>query len=185
MQVVADATYSEPCDVLLLVAAVRATASMSRNLPTSATGFITAHIPHLDDHDSGKPAESLPQSMQLLFDVAVRSSSACSHAEGQQPPCTVHASVAKSAMGLLADLAANDAQARTSLQGRYAVKAWIGALAVLPAVSETTLRETQKIILNIRNFSIYAGTTVREHPFCGADGADVPSDICILCRHAA
>lgn len=124
VQVVADAAYSEPCDVVLLVAAVRATASMSRNLPTSATGFMTAHIPHLDD-DSSTPAESLPQSMQLLFDVAVRSSTACSETDTSQP-CTVHASVAKSAMGLLSDIAANDEEARTALQGKYAVKAWIG-----------------------------------------------------------
>ena len=127
VQVVADAVYSEPCDEVLLVAAVRATASMSRNLPTSATGFMTAHIPHLDDgeYDDSEPAESLPQSIQLLFDVAVRSSSACSE-EAFSQPCKVHANVAKSAMGLLADLAANDEEARTSLQGKYAVKAWIG-----------------------------------------------------------
>ena len=32
---------------------------------------------------------------------------------------------------------------------------------VLPAISSLSLRETQKIVLNIRNFSIYAGTTGR------------------------
>lgn len=125
-QVVADAAYSEPCDAVLLVAAVRATASMSRNLPTAATGFMTAHIPHLDDDCT--PPVSLPQSMQLLFDVAVRSSSACSETEEEEgsQPCRVHASVAKAAMGLISDLAANDEEARISLQGRYAVNVWIG-----------------------------------------------------------
>jgi hypothetical protein len=126
VQVVADVVYSDDCDLVLLVAAVRATASMSRNLPTSATGFMTAHIPHLDDEvDDAIVAEPLPQSIKLLFDVAVRSSSACVEADRSQP-CTVHANVAKSAMGLLADLAANDEQFRLSLQGKYAVKAWIG-----------------------------------------------------------
>lgn len=147
----ADAAYSEPCDVVLLVAAVRATASMSRNLPTAATGFMTAHIPHLDGDD--KPAESLPQSMQLLFDVAVRSSSACSEDLDRQPPCRVHASVAKSAMGLLADLAANDEEARTSLQGKYAVRAWIG-------VRSLTLRVTGALQPPINKFSaIYSGSS--------------------------
>jgi hypothetical protein len=127
LQVVADVVYSDDCDVLLLVAAVRATASMSRNLPTSATGFMTAHIPHLDGEiDDGTATERLPQSIKLLFDVAVRCSAACLEANGSQP-CTAHANVAKSAMGLLADLAANDEQFRLSLQGKYAVKAWVGA----------------------------------------------------------
>ena len=35
--------------------------------------------------------------------------------------------------------------------------------AVLPAISEFSLRDTQKIVPNIRNFSIYAGTAAAEH----------------------
>ena len=56
----------------------------------------------------------------------------------------------------------------------------LGAAPMLPAISSLSLRETQKIVLNIRNFSIYAVTSVR-HPSASALTAISPTGPATLC----
>lgn len=130
MQAAADALYATPLDTELLSAALKAAAAMARNLPPLATGLMRAHVAHLRPAEApaptgADPVDQLPESLQLLFEVAVKLQGAAG-GEGGDAGVRARRNAANAAIGLLSDLAVNSADVRVVLQGAQAAEAWTG-----------------------------------------------------------
>eukprot|EP00892_Ulva_mutabilis_P007712 jgi/Ulvmu1/5312/UM022_0106.1 len=149
LQAAADALYESPSDAETLFAALKATAAMARNLPPTTTGILRAHIAHLKPQEApmpsgAEPVDTLPESLQFLFEVVVKLQAAPERAaEVSDAAARAWRNAAQTAMGLLSDLAVNSPDVRIILQGSQAARAWID---LCEAVSGARLSMVQKAV---------------------------------------
>lgn len=122
----------------LVLTALRAAASMSRNLPVETTMFLTSpEGPRPDDcfPSESNPTECsephlLPSNLRLLFMVA-QMNAGCMNSEdtGDSYKRATHLSIARVALGLLSDLSTNDESIRALLQSKPKLdKVWQGGI---------------------------------------------------------